>query len=93
MDRARLINLSKALAYFSKSLFAISDIYSIHQCCNSITATRACLDTDQLFRVFFVDVFELLEIGFQSFELRLMRADFTRNVGMLRIFRCPSLPP
>lgn len=65
-DRLNRTYLSRALAYFSRSLFAISEICEGRSASRTGQLRRAnYLDLNELLRVRFVNVFELFEVVLQ----------------------------
>ena len=77
--------LSSALAYFSRSLFAMSDIYG----CGALVQNRmeyvqhTNLDLDQLVLVPLINVLELCQIILLRFHLVLERAQLSSDMSVL----------
>ena len=80
--------MSRALAYFSRSLFAISESYYDLRKTVSIFGLSSkkevtYFDFDQLVTIPFGDIFEFFEVNLESLELDPKRTQFAVDVGAL----------
>lgn len=85
--------LSRALAYFSKSLFAMSESYSKHQARkrNHMFAENTHFNLDKLVAIAFVNIFEFLEVGLDCLKLYTERTQFTVDAGTLARKPCQRI--
>lgn len=79
--------LSRALAYFSKSLFAMSASWDeVDQCSMRERRPYAYLDLYQLVAVPPINILELVQVILHGLQMKSQGAQFAINVSTLRIY-------